>query len=163
MKTCRTCKRDLPTTDFQPHNSTRDRLTPSCRECRNARRRALRDQAVARDPEQVRQQERAKYRASSVTGARQRHKRRATLAKYGLDEAGYEKLLTASGGTCYVCGALPGAKALAVDHDHACCDGIYSCGSCIRGLLCFSCNTALGAADDSASRLRALADYLERS
>lgn len=31
-----------------------------------------------------------------------------------------------------------------VDHDHACCSGDRSCGQCIRGMLCGSCNMGLG-------------------
>ena len=30
-----------------------------------------------------------------------------------------------------------------IDHDHRCCPGSESCGKCIRGILCSSCNTGL--------------------
>jgi Recombination endonuclease VII len=50
---------------------------------------------------------------------------------------------------------------LCVDHDHDCCKGPHSrCGMCVRGLICWRCNTALGMADNSASRLEGLAVYL---
>ena len=49
-----------------------------------------------------------------------------------------------------------------VDHDHACCNKATSCGKCVRGLLCRSCNTALGKLQDSVERLRAAIVYLER-
>lgn len=31
-----------------------------------------------------------------------------------------------------------------VDHDHACCPGTRSCGLCVRGILCPTCNTRSG-------------------
>lgn len=61
---------------------------------------------------------------------------------------------------CESCGE-PGPTA--TDHDHSCPhpkDGM--CPKCIRGRLCNGCNSALGYVRESPSRLRALADYIER-
>lgn len=56
--------------------------------------------------------------------------------------------------------ALYGPHTYHIDHDHACCPGIHSCGECIRGLICGGCNAALGYARDNPAILLALADYL---
>jgi hypothetical protein len=50
---------------------------------------------------------------------------------------------------------------LHIDHDHACCEGAKSCGKCIRKLLCWGCNSALGLIDDRVEVAQALVDYLE--
>jgi hypothetical protein len=47
-----------------------------------------------------------------------------------------------------------------IDHDHSCCPGPYSCGDCVRGLLCAGCNTAIGHVGDSVDRLQKLIVYL---
>lgn len=60
--------------------------------------------------------------------------------RYNLSGADYLKLLASQGGVCAICGIKPGARRLAVDHDHACCPGRRSCGRCVRGLLCKRCN-----------------------
>jgi hypothetical protein len=49
-----------------------------------------------------------------------------------------------------------------VDHDHACCPGVRSCGRCVRGFLCDGCNLGLGAFQDSPGTMRAAISYLER-
>lgn len=59
---------------------------------------------------------------------------------------------------CQVCGA--GGK-LHIDHDHACCLKLPACGNCVRGMLCQSCNQALGFLKDNPVRIRALADYID--
>ena len=49
-----------------------------------------------------------------------------------------------------------------VDHSHACCSGNKSCGKCIRGILCWRCNSILGAAKENYRYLpKFLIDYLK--
>lgn len=49
---------------------------------------------------------------------------------------------------CNVCSATSSSglveRKLHVDHDHACCPGIKSCGKCVRGVVCNRCNSAIG-------------------
>lgn len=84
---------------------------------------------------------------------------------YSITAAEYAALLAAQGGACYVCRRKPGAKRLAVDHDHSCCPGPVSCGRCVRGLLCKHDNFYLigGAerADDAIAYLERAVAYLK--
>lgn len=43
--------------------------------------------------------------------------------------------------------SLHGEPSFTIDHDHSCCPGPRSCGSCIRGILCAQHNTYLGRAE----------------
>lgn len=84
--------------------------------------------------------------------------------RYGISADDYEGLLVRQGGACAIChGTNANGYALSVDHDHGCCPGNRSCGRCVRGLLCSRCNFAVGHMGDDPIRLRAAADYLERS
>lgn len=60
-------------------------------------------------------------------------------------------------GKCHACRDRSGT---AIDHDHSCCPRSYSCGKCIRGLLCNWCNSALGHVNDSVKHLNNLIRYL---
>lgn len=84
--------------------------------------------------------------------------------RYQLSEEGYQILLKSQNNACSICGTTdPGFKrgaGFAVDHDHSCCPGIYSCGQCVRGLLCNSCNWGLGNFKDNPETLVSAVAYL---
>jgi hypothetical protein len=100
------------------------------------------------------------YRSREHVAEARKHQRRRQ--KYGISAEQFEALLAAQNGCCAICrGTEPAGKGdWHVDHDHACCAGVKSCGSCIRGLLCSRCNTALGSFRDSPDLLLAAAAYL---
>jgi hypothetical protein len=80
---------------------------------------------------------------------------------YGLKPGQYAELLAFQGGVCFICRRKPGLKRLACDHDHSCCPGPVSCGKCVRGLLCRSCNRdVLGHLKDDVAALQRAIDYL---
>jgi hypothetical protein len=80
---------------------------------------------------------------------------------YGISEEEYESRVAAQGGVCAICGGGPvNGKRFCIDHDHSCCPGNASCGKCIRGLLCHTCNSGLGLLGDNAASVRRAADYL---
>lgn len=83
------------------------------------------------------------------------------LARYGLTTEQFDLMVIAQGGGCAICGARGD---LHVDHDHACCpQKLRSCGNCVRGLLCMSCNNGLGRFRDDTVLLTGAATYLYRS
>jgi hypothetical protein len=56
---------------------------------------------------------------------------------------------------CQVCGSSGSNRRLSVDHDHT--------SGKVRGLLCASCNFAIGNMGDDPDKLRAAANYLEET
>jgi hypothetical protein len=68
------------------------------------------------------------------------------LQRYGLTQGGFNRLLETQQYACGMChGPFVDGQPIFIDHDHSCCpDEKRSCGKCVRGLLCLSCNTTLG-------------------
>lgn len=90
------------------------------------------------------------------------------LRGYGITGADYERMLEDQGGKCAICGTAEAGtnssspiKRFAIDHDHACCpQSSRSCGKCVRGLLCRSCNVSLGTVQDNTNTLISMIEYL---
>lgn len=65
------------------------------------------------------------------------------LKRYNLTLDDFDRLWIEQRGLCGICSVELGNK-FVLDHDHSCCNGIKSCGKCVRGLLCHQCNRWLG-------------------
>ena len=90
------------------------------------------------------------------------HQHRQTVKKHGIDYEQYLEMYEKQDGKCKICSNVETSykSRLSIDHDHACCPGENSCGKCIRGLLCFKCNTALGNVKDDVNILQNMIRYL---
>lgn len=88
-------------------------------------------------------------------------KRRSVIYQHGITIPQYLNLLMNQNFEC----AIPSCKSkdkLCIDHDHRCCSGSYGCGKCVRGLICYKCNTLAGYMENSPDLLREVENYLER-
>jgi hypothetical protein len=111
-----------------------------------------------RYPDKMKAQKK-RYRERHLEKARRSNaavNRRRRLSFYGLSEAEFEAIESLQGGRCKLCGGVqPGRLAgrhLCVDHCHA--------TGRVRGLLCSSCNRALGLFRENAELLRRAVDYI---
>lgn len=127
-----------------------------CRSCR-----AAYDKRYKQDPK-------VRRRASEYDrGYRVRNSaamRRRQLARYGIQPEDYDERYQVQRGRCLICdrerlrlgsaGSRPGGiDVLGVDHDHK--------TGAVRGLLCSTCNRALGLLGDNIAWLKAAIAYLE--
>jgi hypothetical protein len=86
-------------------------------------------------------------------------KRWRLVNRYGISLEEYNRLLKNQHGKCAICGNIPNKKgnagqSLHVDHDH-------NTGN-IRGLLCSSCNLAVGWIEINPELVNNMLDYLKR-
>jgi len=97
-----------------------------------------------------------------------RLKRNKDIEKIGYDprrfkrhnttKEAYDNMLKKYNGKCWIC---KNKKAVHIDHDHSCCnDDSFSCGKCIRGVLCSNCNTAIGLLNDDVRLIKSALKYL---
>lgn len=85
------------------------------------------------------------------------------IKDHGVSIDDFQYLLDKQKGLCAICtNPITLETGRAIDHDHSCCPGPTSCGKCVRGVLCKSCNVMLGFAKDNSDILKNAIIYLER-
>ncbi len=131
MKLCSSCGETKPLTEFHINRAVKSGKASRCKICR------CKDQQ--------------KYRKARPEYYAYREWLRR-LREYGLTENEWLVMLAAQSHKCKICGQQP-VERLCVDHCHQ--------TNVVRGLLCTSCNLALGQFKDSPVLLRNAIKYLE--
>ncbi|MDX3644289.1 endonuclease VII domain-containing protein [Streptomyces sp. MB09-02B] len=176
-KRCSGCRRALPATSFAKDKNRSDGLQVRCRECvaeygaahyrrrREAMGKPVREKVdvpaghkLCRTCGEIKPHDEWHRNATASDGlstrckacravqSRQGHLKR----EYGITEAERDELIASQGGVCCIClAALPAH----VDHCHE--------TGRVRGVLCFSCNAALGQFKDRPDVMRRAATYVE--
>lgn len=100
---------------------------------------------------------------NTQTYCRECHKGVQRKSRFNITDEQYQAMVDDHEGVCAICARPPGPRGFHIDHDHRCCPQRgRSCGVCIRGLLCQSCNQGLGQFGDDARTLAAAIEYLSR-
>ena len=127
---------------------------------------------AGRNPSKERKEKKQAYQRwwneknkEKIKKQRKLNNRLQRLKRYNLTPEKYDAMLKAQKGLC--AGCLQDSKndriPLAIDHDHVCCPEFKSCGKCIRGLLCYQCNSVLGYIKDDVNVLKRLIKYLNKN
>lgn len=156
MKTCPRCKESKPNNLWHKNKNRYDGLAVWCKSCVSEHgklRRLDRDYANRINSESL-----ARYHALPPDKKTDRIARGTELRringynlrrKYKKSQEWFDETLKAQGYVCAMCKEAPrGIGRYCVDHDHNCCPGEFTCGECVRGLLCISCNVRLGWYED---------------
>lgn len=154
MKVCSKCEIMKPVEDFGKDSSTGDDLRCYCKSCGkqywknyNSKKRIERN-ARARE-----------LRAKNPQVSRENNRRCHFKKSYGITLEQLEQMRANQNNQCLICSKFFnlgwGKQGPSVDHSH-------SSGK-VRGLLCHSCNTALGKFQDSIPMLQKAVEYLQKN
>lgn len=148
MKECSGCKKSLSLESFAKTGQKKNEgRRYRCNDCRNKKRR----------------ENRKKNKEKFLKYERQPHVRRANrnsslLNDYGITIEQYEEMAESQSNLCMICKNPESHKTkknLTVDHCHK--------TNKVRGLLCHSCNCAIGLLKDDIKLLSEAINYLQRS
>jgi hypothetical protein len=142
LKECLTCTEEKPLGCFSKQARMKDGHKNECKQCVSKR-----SQCWQRDhPKEYKAQLNERY-----------------YKRHHLTLEQFTEMFNKYDGKCWSCKDPPLAgDRLQIDHDHACCDKSFSCGKCVRGLLCRRCNTGLGSFKDDQCLMLAGIEYLKQ-
>lgn len=166
MKKCSKCGLEQEISFFHRQKTKPDGRHSWCKVCRNLMLAEYREnnRESIKERQRVQQQLRRKNNPDAVKNSKLREAHNISLEDY-------KRVLKEQDGKCAICGDANGRidprtgrpMMLSVDHDHTCCDGKNSCGSCFRGLLCNRCNMGLGHFNDDLQLMTRAIEYLTQS
>jgi hypothetical protein len=170
MKVCSKCGIEQLLDDFYLKASGRDGHERKCKTCRreemNLHNDSIRPEINKRYKEHYalnREAERARGK-NKYNRDREKLSIRRMYNRYKLTPEQFNTLFLKQGKCCAICRSPnPGIKWWQVDHDHSCCndDKRDTCGKCVRGILCHTCNKALGLLKDSPTVLQTALEYIK--
>ena len=138
-KLCYRCQTEKDRSEFYLNRSRKDGLSGSCKSCQRL--------YVREHYQQNTQYYKDKANAN----------RKKSYERHGISEKRFCEMLASQDGVCVICKKSP---AVVVDHDHTCCPGSYSCGRCVRGILCSKCNLGIGHFGDDPDTLHNALTYI---
>jgi DNA-directed RNA polymerase subunit M/transcription elongation factor TFIIS len=155
MKKCYRCELDKPLSEFSKDKNNKDGLTYDCKNCRKVIYKKWYDANI--DKIKAKHIEYKEYRKAYYHNPvnKKRYNLKRIEREFGITADVYENLLISQDGKCAICNNEENSirnKNLSVDHCHE--------TNSVRGLLCSSCNRAIGLLKDDVSVLRKAIKYL---
>lgn len=159
-KRCTQCSLELFISDFSPQKFGKYGVKSWCKQCSNKHNKIYSKKNAAK---------RNEYNRKWAEKNWDKFQDRKFVYKYGISYSVYLEMLDEQNNVCAIC-AEPESRTtkngqtlwLSVDHDHSCCLGEKSCGKCVRGLLCWRCNTSIGKFNDDVYLIEKIITYLKR-
>ena len=159
MKFCTGCDQTKSLSEFYKDKSTKTGYVSRCKDCRKSYISGYRES----NTDKIKTYGRL-YNQKNAEVLRVKARKHHLKRKYNLTLEQWEEILAAQGYKCAACERpYEESSQFHTDHDHACCETQYSCGACIRGLLCHRCNQALGLMQENHQAILNLANYVKKA
>lgn len=166
MKKCTVCKLEKTLDSFSKNLREKDGVNYQCKQCQSDRYKFLKERGPIRTVDfkeccvcgQLKSSSAFSRNGKNLDGlsstCKECHKIASPASRWGMSVTEYLDFIS---GGCEACGSF---ERLCIDHDHSCCeDYSKTCGKCIRGVLCYSCNIAEGHLKGDPERIQGLLRY----